>query len=198
MDHRLSVLDIWIETLCVCVSVKRTLLGAPMPEVAAPKSPLYRSGNRIASRMRRNRRDPRIEGNAPDHLPSGTHTSVRGVRHDWRDCDLRYDDVDVPVVVLPDDGVDRKLDEYPEEPEGDSHVSPQNDRTPAPRPAHPTKYIRLGPDRQQVVRLREPGGGVPVSRERLDELPRTETLVDDGAHPPPPEIVQPVFLPRLP
>ena len=165
MDHRLSVLDIWIETLCVCVSVKRTLLGAPMPEVAAPKSPLYRSGNRIASRMRRNRRDPRIEGNAPDHLPSGTYTSVRGVRHDWRDSDLRYDDVDVPVVVRPDDGVDHKLDEYPK---NQTEIRTSVHRT--------TALLRCGgsPDEVYQTRARPSAGcSAPGARRRRTCLART-------------------------
>ena len=91
--------------------MKRTVLWASIPEVAAYKSVPYRSGNRIASRMRRKRREPRIEGNAPDHLSTPYVSNSKGT--DYHEEDARYDNVDVPVVMRPDDGVDHELDEDP-------------------------------------------------------------------------------------
>ena len=61
--------------------------------------------------MRRKRREPRIEGNAPDHLSTPYVSNSEGVDYDEEDA--RYDNVDEPVVMRPDDGVDHELDEDP-------------------------------------------------------------------------------------
>ena len=74
--HRSSAGGVQIETARY-VAVKWIVLWAAIPDVVAPKPLEYRSGNKIASRMRRKRREPRMEGNAPDHLPSGTRMSTR-------------------------------------------------------------------------------------------------------------------------
>ena len=49
------------------------------PEALILRTSPYRCGNKIASRMRRNRRQPRIEGSAPDHLEEPMSTETLGM-----------------------------------------------------------------------------------------------------------------------
>ena len=97
------------------------LAPAPAP---TPENGPCRSEKRIASRMLRKRRDPRMEGSAPAHLRAGALSlsaarsrRTKGQRERGRGegGDARDDDVDVAVVVRPDDGVDGELDEDPED-----------------------------------------------------------------------------------
>ena len=56
-----------------------------------------------------------MEGNAPDHLSTPYVSNSEG--DDYYEEDARYDNVDVSVVMRPDDGVDHELDEDPKNPQ---------------------------------------------------------------------------------